>query len=58
MTPSGFSVNKTRQFLHFFGNHNNAAYLHICEAAPKLGSKKTANQTAKLISYLITDFIK
>lgn len=58
MTPSGFSVNKTRQFLHYFGSHNNAAYLHICEAAPKLGSKKTANQTAKLISYLITDFIR
>lgn len=55
MTPSGFSVNKTRQFLSFFAKHNNACYLHICEAAP---TKKTANQIAKLISYLVTDFIK
>ena len=45
MTPSGFSVNKTRQFLN----------LHICEAAP---TKKTTTQVGKLITYLITDFIK
>ena len=55
MTPSGFSVNKTRRFLHFFSKHENASYLHICEAAP---TKKTANQVGKLITYLITDFIK
>jgi len=55
MTPSGFSVNKTRQFVSFFANHKNATYLHICEAAPK---KKTINQIGKLITYLITDFIK
>ncbi|WP_341214554.1 formimidoylglutamase [uncultured Wocania sp.] len=55
MTSSGFSVNKTRQFVSFFANHKNATYLHICEAAPK---KKTSNQIGKLITYLITDFIK
>ncbi|MCF7569664.1 formimidoylglutamase [Sabulilitoribacter arenilitoris] len=55
MTPSGFSVKKTRQFVSFFANHKNATYLHICEAAPK---KKTENQVGKLITYLITDFIK
>lgn len=54
-TPSGFSVEKTRQFLHYFASHKNAAYLHICEAAPK---KKQYNQVGKLLSYLITDFIK
>jgi len=54
-TPSGFSVNKARQFVHFFGKHNNVSYLHICEAAP---TKKTAIQVGKLISYLITDFIR
>ncbi len=57
MTPSGFSANKTREFLSYFASHKNASYLHICEAAPSLGPKKLANQTAKLISYLITDFI-
>lgn len=55
MTPSGFSVNKTRMFLNYFGKHQNATYLHICEAAP---TKKSANQIGKLITFLITDFIK
>ena len=55
MTPSGFSVNQARQFVNFFGQHENASYLHICEAAPK---KKSANQIGKLITYLIADFIK
>jgi formiminoglutamase len=55
MTPSGFSVNKTRSFLHFFAAHENATYLHICEAVP---TKKTVTQIGKLITYLITDFIK
>ena len=55
MTPSGFSVNKTRQFLNFFAKNNNVMYLHICEAAP---TKKTATNVGKLITYLITDFIK
>ena len=55
MTPSGFSVNKTRQFLNHFAKHKNATYLHICEAAP---TKKTASQIGKLITYLVTDFIK
>lgn len=58
MTPSGLSVNKTREFLHYFASHKNATYLHICEAAPGLAPKKLANQTAKLITYLITDFIR
>ena len=54
-TPSGFSVNNAREFVHFFGKYKNASYLHICEAAPK---KKQQNQVGKLISYLITDFIR
>ena len=58
MTPSGFTANKTREFLSYFAAHKNASYLHICEAAPSLVPKKLAKQTAKLISYLITDFIK
>ncbi len=54
-TPSGFSVNNTREFVNFFGKHKNASYLHICEATPK---KKQKKQVGKLISYLITDFIR
>ena len=58
MTPSGFSASKAREFLYHFAKEDHATYLHISEAAPSLGSKKTAALTAKLISYLITDFIK
>lgn len=55
MTPSGFSVTKARQFVIEIGKNKNVKYLHICEAAP---TKKTETQVGKLISYLITDFIK
>jgi len=54
-TPSGFSVKQARQFVHYFGQHKNASYLHICEAAP---TKKTESKVGKLITYLITDFIR
>jgi len=55
MTPSGFSVNKARAFIHHFGKQSNISYLHICEAAP---TSETETQVGKLISYLITDFIR
>ncbi|MGB6267992.1 MAG: formimidoylglutamase [Olleya sp.] len=54
-TPSGFSAEKARQFLHHFATLEKASYLHICEAIAK---KKNAAQVGKLISYLITDFIR
>lgn len=55
MTPSGFSANEVRQFVHYFGAHENASYLHICEAAP---TPENETQVGKLIAYLITDFIR
>lgn len=58
MTPSGFSVEQSRQFVHHFGQHPNAAYLHICEGAPELGEDKNPQLIGKLIGYLITDFVK
>jgi len=58
MTISGFSVEELRQFVYFFGNHRNAAYLHICEGAPELGEEKNTHLIGKLIGYLVTDFIK
>ena len=56
-TPSGFSASQTREFVHFFGSHEKALYLHVCEAA-SVDNEKINEQTGKLISYLITDFIK
>ncbi|MGJ5641049.1 formimidoylglutamase [Formosa sp. S-31] len=55
MTPSGFSVKKARQFVHFFGKHPQVKYLHISEAIPL---SENDNQIAKLICYLITDFMR
>jgi formiminoglutamase len=55
MTPSGFSVNKARAFVNHFGKHEHVSYLHICEASP---TPETETQVGKLISYLITDFIR
>ncbi|NRR92846.1 formimidoylglutamase [Winogradskyella undariae] len=55
MTPSGFDVKKVRQFINYFAKHENAAYLHICEAIP---NENTDTQIGKLITYFITDFIR
>ena len=58
MTLSGFSVEELRRFIYFFGNHENAAYIHICEGAPSLDDDKNNHLIGKLIGYLVTDFIK
>lgn len=58
MTLSGYSVEQARQFINHFGQHTNAAYLHICEGAPDLSDDKNPQLIGKLIGYLVTDFIK
>lgn len=58
MTLSGFSVEELRQFVSFFGQNKNAAYIHICEGAPDLGEEKNNHLIGKLIGHLVTDFIK
>lgn len=58
MTPSGFSMQQAREYVHFFGKHKNASYLHICEGAPDLDETNNNHLTGKLIAYLITDFMK
>ena len=58
ITPSGFSAERTRQFIYHFAGLKNVAYLHLCEGAPVLSSDKNSNLIGKFISYLITDFVK
>ena len=58
MTLSGFSVQQARNYIHYFGKHKNASYLHICEGAPELDKSNNNHLTGKLIAYLITDFMK
>lgn len=57
-TPSGISVLQARQFLSFMTSNVSAAYLHICEGVCQLSTGKKDESVGKLISYLVTDFIK
>ena len=58
MTNTGFSIEKARQFVHYFGESKNVAYLHISEGAPRLGDEKNPQLTGRLIAHLVTDFMK
>ncbi len=57
-TPSGISVLDARKFLTYTGGHTKAAYLHICEGASQLADGRKDDSTGKLISYLVSDFVK
>jgi formiminoglutamase len=57
-TSSGISQLQARQFIHHCASQLKPIYLHIAEGAPVLSNIKADNKTGKLISYLITDFIK
>jgi formiminoglutamase len=53
VTPCGIKTNDARQYLSFVAQNAKCAYLHICE-----GVQTEGTHTGKLISYLVTDFIK
>lgn len=57
-TSSGISALQARQYIHGCASQLEPLYLHIAEGAPVLSHIKADNKTGKLISYLITDFIK
>lgn len=58
MTPAGISTLMARKFIHFVATDCKIAYLHICEGATALANGITDNTTGKLVSYLVSDFIK
>ncbi|MCW3076511.1 MAG: Arginase [Bacteroidetes bacterium] len=57
-TSSGISPIQARQFIFQCAKDLKVLYLHIAEGAPVLSHIKADNKTGKLISYLMTDFIK
>jgi formiminoglutamase len=57
-TPSGFSTTEARRYLHTLGMVATPAYLHICEGAVQLNNGRKNSTTGKLISYLVSDFVK
>jgi formiminoglutamase len=58
MTPSGLSSLNARQYLALAATDSHIAYLHICEGACNLDDGRSDPMTGKLISYLVSDFLK
>jgi len=57
-SPVGISTNQARQYIHYATSQSKVAYLHICEGATQLSDGRTNPSTGKLISYLVSDFVK
>ncbi|MDJ1471379.1 formimidoylglutamase [Xanthocytophaga flava] len=58
MTPSGISATLARWYLYTTALQCTVAYLHICEGATQLTDGRKDPTTGKLISYLVSDFVK
>jgi formiminoglutamase len=58
MTPVGISPVHARQYISFAAMDAKPAYLHISEGATRLSDGRTDETTGKLVSYLVSDFIK
>lgn len=58
MTPVGITPVHARQYISFAAADSKPAYLHICEGATRLTDGRTDATSGKLISYLVSDFIK
>ncbi len=58
MTPVGITPVHARQYISFTAADSKPAYLHICEGATRLADGRTDATSGKLISYLVSDFIK
>ncbi len=57
-SPVGISTNQARQYIHYATSQSKVAYLHICEGATQLSDGRTNPSTGKLISFLVSDFVK
>lgn len=57
-TPTGITALQARQYVNFAAQDAKVAYLHICEGATQLADGRKDESTGKLISYLVSDFIK
>ena len=57
-SPVGIKLNHARQYISLCAAQSKPCYLHICEGAIRLSDGRTNESTGKLISYLVTDFVK
>ncbi len=58
LTPSGITPLLARKYITFTAQDAKVAYLHISEGATQLADGRKNESTGKLISYLVSDFIK
>jgi formiminoglutamase len=58
VSPSGVHPVHARQFVSYAAADTKTAYLHICEGAAQLSDGRSSETTGKLISYLVSDFLK
>ncbi|HVG41664.1 MAG TPA: formimidoylglutamase [Chitinophagaceae bacterium] len=58
VSPTGISTIQARQYINLCAANAKVGYLHICEGATHLADGKKNEATGKLISYLVSDFIK
>jgi formiminoglutamase len=57
-SPVGVKPLHARQYISFAAADCKVAYLHICEGAVHLDDGNKDEATGKLVSYLVSDFIK
>ncbi len=57
-TPVGILPLHARKYVSFVSTDTKTAYLHICEGASFLSNGRKSDEVGKLISYLVTDFVK
>lgn len=57
-SPSALQPIHARQYINLCAAHTKACYLHICEGAASMSAVSQDKNTGKLISYLVSDFIK
>ena len=58
MSPCGISTLQARQYLYQTAKNCAVAYLHITEGATQLDNGLSNPLTGKLVSYLVSDFLK
>jgi len=58
ITPTGITAMAARQYLYQTGSLCQAAYLHLCEGAIEMENGVHNAKTGKLVSYLVSDFLK
>lgn len=58
VTPCGITPLQARQYLNITALACNVAYLHISEGVAKMPSGESNPHVGKLISYLVSDFVK